>query len=95
MAVRAAWTLQLPDSAPAPGSLEVALPTQDLAGLRAALEDARKQLNGAHPCHSSAPELTLRLGVLTAAKDAVGDREKELERAAALPESDDEDPEAP
>ena len=48
MAVRAAWTLQLPDSAPAPGSLEVALPTQDLADLRAALEDARKQLNGVH-----------------------------------------------
>ena len=46
MAVRAAWTLQLPDSAPSSGALEVALPTNDLQGLRAAIEDARKQLNG-------------------------------------------------
>lgn len=46
MAVRASWTLHH-ESAPTTGSLEIAPPTNDLNGLRIALEDARKQLNGA------------------------------------------------
>ena len=91
MAVRASWTLHH-ESAPTTGSLDIAPPTDDLNGLRVALEDARKQLNGTSSARVDGTDRWLEM--LTEAKDAVGDREKALERAAVA-ESDEEDPEAP